>query len=158
MIPQLLQPLYGYRAIDAGLVLGPGAFVITLLAPPGAQLVQRHIIQPRLLLFGAVLVVGITFLHYSHFNLETDYNHYAWARALQGLGYAFSLCRLRLLPIRSSSRARTTRLLRLPTFSGTGAAALVSPSSPRCPSGEATFTSQSWEEICPPPRRLFNSR
>jgi DHA2 family multidrug resistance protein len=89
MIPQLLQSLYGYRAIDAGLVLGPGAFVITLLAPVGAQLVQRGIIQPRILLFGAVMTVGISFLHYSHFNLDTDYNHYAWARALQGLGYAF---------------------------------------------------------------------
>ncbi len=89
MIPQILQSLYGYRAIDAGLVLGPGAFVITLLAPVGAQLVQRGIVQPRILLFGAVLVVGISFLHYSHFTLETDYAHYAFARALQGLGYAF---------------------------------------------------------------------
>ena len=41
MIPQILQSLYGYRAIDAGLVLGPGALVITVLAPVGAQLVQR---------------------------------------------------------------------------------------------------------------------
>jgi DHA2 family multidrug resistance protein len=89
MIPQLLQSLYGYRAIDAGLVLGPGAFVITVLAPVGAQFVQRGLIKPRILLFGAVMVVGISFLHYSHFNLDTDYNHYAWARALQGLGYAF---------------------------------------------------------------------
>jgi DHA2 family multidrug resistance protein len=89
MIPQLLQTLYGYRAIDAGLVLGPGAFVITLLAPVGAQIVQRGIVQPRYLLFIALLVVGLSFLHYSHFNLSTDYNHYAWARALQGLGYAF---------------------------------------------------------------------
>jgi DHA2 family multidrug resistance protein len=89
MIPQMLQQLYGYRAIDAGLVLGPGAFVITLLAPVGAQLVQRKIIHPRLLLFGAIMVVGLSFLHYSHFNLQTDYAHYAWARALQGLGYAF---------------------------------------------------------------------
>jgi DHA2 family multidrug resistance protein len=89
MIPQILQSLYGYRAIDAGLVLGPGAFVITLLAPVGAQLVQRGIVHPRILLFGALIVVGLSFLHYSHFTLETDYNHYAWARALQGLGYAF---------------------------------------------------------------------
>jgi DHA2 family multidrug resistance protein len=89
MIPQILQSLYGYRAIDAGLVLGPGAFVITLLAPVGAQLVQRGIVQPRILLLGAVLVVGLSFLHYSHFTLDTDYGHYAWARALQGLGYAF---------------------------------------------------------------------
>jgi MFS transporter, DHA2 family, multidrug resistance protein len=89
MIPQILQSLYGYRAIDAGLVLGPGAFVITVLAPLGAQLVQRKIVQPRILLLGAVLVVGISFLHYGHFTLDTDYSHYAWARALQGLGYAF---------------------------------------------------------------------
>jgi DHA2 family multidrug resistance protein len=89
MIPQMLQSLYGYRAIDAGLVLGPGAFVITLLAPVGAQLVQRGIVHPRILLFGAVMVVGISFVHYSHFNLATDYRHYALARALQGLGYAF---------------------------------------------------------------------
>ena len=89
MIPQLLQSLYGYRAIDAGLVLGPGAFVITLLAPVGAQLVQRGIVHPKALLFGALITVGISFLHYSHFNLDTDYNHYALARALQGFGYAF---------------------------------------------------------------------
>ncbi|HVZ85174.1 MAG TPA: DHA2 family efflux MFS transporter permease subunit [Terracidiphilus sp.] len=89
MIPQILQTLYGYRAIDAGLVLGPGAFVITLLAPVGAQLVQRGIIQPRYLLTLAVIIVGISFFHYSHFNLDTDYDHYALARALQGLGYAF---------------------------------------------------------------------
>ena len=89
MIPQMLQSLFGYRAIDAGLVLGPGAFVITLLAPVGAQLVQRRIVHPRVLLFGALIVVGLSFLHYSRMNLQTDYWHFAWARALQGLGYAF---------------------------------------------------------------------
>ncbi len=89
MIPQILQSLYGYRAIDAGLVLGPGALVITFLAPVGAQLVQRGIVHPRILLFGAVVTVGISFLHYSHFNLDTDYTHYALARGLQGFGYAF---------------------------------------------------------------------
>ena len=89
LIPQMLQSLYGYRAIDAGLVLGPGAFVITLLAPVGAQLVQNGIVKPRNLLFCAVIVVGLSFLHYSRFTLDTDYNHYAWARALQGFGYAF---------------------------------------------------------------------
>ncbi len=89
MIPQLLQSLYGYRAIDAGLVLGPGALIITFLAPVGAQLVQRGIVNPRLLLFGTVLVVGMSFIHFSHFNLDTDYRHYAMARVFQGLGYAF---------------------------------------------------------------------
>lgn len=89
MIPQMLQQLYGYRAINAGLVLGPGAFVITLLAPVGAQLVQRRMVHPRVLLFGAMIVVGLSMLHYSRLTLQTDYDTYAWARAFQGLGYAF---------------------------------------------------------------------
>lgn len=89
MIPQILQSLYGYRAIDAGLVLGPGAFVITLLAPVGAQLVQRNIIHPRILIIISVLTVAASMFYYSSFNLQTNYNHFALARAFQGLGYAF---------------------------------------------------------------------
>ncbi len=89
MIPQVLQSLYGYRAIDAGLVLGPGAFVITLLAPVGAQLIQRDIIHPRVLVAISLVVVSASMLYYSGFTLQTDYSHYALARAFQGLGYAF---------------------------------------------------------------------
>jgi len=89
MIPQVLQSLYGYRAIDAGLVLGPGAFVITLLAPVGAQLVQRNIIHPRVLIVISVTTVAASMFYYSRFNLQTNYTHYALARAFQGLGYAF---------------------------------------------------------------------
>jgi DHA2 family multidrug resistance protein len=89
MIPQILQSLYGYRAIDAGLVLGPGAFVITLLAPVGAQLIQRGLVHPKTLLLFSLAVVFGSMMTYSSFTLQTDYNHYALARALQGLGYAF---------------------------------------------------------------------
>jgi DHA2 family multidrug resistance protein len=89
MIPQILQSLYGYRAIDAGLVLGPGAFVITLLAPVGAQLVQRGIVHPRVLLAISLVTVAMSMFYYSSFNLQTDYSHYAMARVFQGLGYAF---------------------------------------------------------------------
>jgi DHA2 family multidrug resistance protein len=89
LIPQILQSLYGYRAIDAGLVLGPGALVITFLAPAGAQLMQRNVLKPKTLLFCASLVAGFSFLHYSTFTLQTDYQHYALARAYQGFGYAF---------------------------------------------------------------------
>lgn len=89
MIPQILQSLYGYRAIDAGLVLGPGAFVITLLAPVGAQLVQRGIVHPRTLLIFSMLTVSAAMIYYSTLTLQTDYWHYALARVFQGLGYAF---------------------------------------------------------------------
>ena len=89
MIPQVLQSLYGYRAIDAGRVLGPGAFVITLLAPVGAQLIQRGLVHPKTLLLFSLCTVFASMMFYSSFNLQTDYDHYALARALQGFGYAF---------------------------------------------------------------------
>jgi DHA2 family multidrug resistance protein len=89
MIPQVLQSLYGYRAIDAGLVLGPGAFVITMLAPVGAQLVQRKLVKPKHMLIFSLTLIALSMFHYSNMTLQTDYSHYAWDRAYQGLGYAF---------------------------------------------------------------------
>ena len=118
LIPQILQKLYGYRAMEAGLVLGPGAFVITLLAPVSAQLVQRRIVQPRILLPCAVFVVGLSFLYYSNFTLQTDYSHYAWARAFQGLGYAFFFVPLtmiaysQLAPNQNNSASSITNFFR----------------------------------------------
>jgi DHA2 family multidrug resistance protein len=116
MIPQILQSLFGYRAVDAGLVLGPGAFVITLLAPVGAQLVQRGIVHPRILLFGAVMVVGMSFIHYSHMNLYTDYGHWALARALQGLGYAFFFVPLSVLAYSQLSPEQNNKASSLTNF------------------------------------------
>jgi MFS transporter, DHA2 family, multidrug resistance protein len=116
MIPQLLQSLYGYRAIDAGLVLGPGALVITFLAPIGAQLVQRGLVKPRILLFGAVMVVGMAFLHFSHFNLDTDYRHYALARGLQGLGYGFFFVPLSVIAYSQLSPAQNNKASSLTNF------------------------------------------
>ena len=89
LIPQILQSLYGYRATDAGLVLGPGALVITLFAPVAAQLIQRRIVSARALLMVSIIIVSASMWYYSTFNLVTDYRHYALARALQGLGYGF---------------------------------------------------------------------
>jgi DHA2 family multidrug resistance protein len=89
LIPQILQSLYGYRATDAGLVLGPGALVITLFAPIAAQLIQRQIVPARVLLMISITTVGAAMWYYSTFTLATDYNHYALARAFQGLGYGF---------------------------------------------------------------------
>jgi DHA2 family multidrug resistance protein len=89
LIPQILQSLYGYRATDAGLVLGPGALVITLFAPIAAQLIQRQIVPARVLLAMSIMTVGASMWYYSTFTLATDYSHYALARALQGLGYGF---------------------------------------------------------------------
>jgi DHA2 family multidrug resistance protein len=89
MIPEILQNLYGYTATDAGLVLGPGAAVITFLAPVVAQLVQRGKVSPRALIACSFAVVGASMWYYGSFTPATDYFHFAFARAIQGLGYAF---------------------------------------------------------------------
>jgi MFS transporter, DHA2 family, multidrug resistance protein len=70
-------------------VLGPGALVVTMFAPITAQLIQRQIVAPRVLLAISIMTVGASMWYYSTFTLATDYTHYALARALQGLGYGF---------------------------------------------------------------------
>jgi MFS transporter, DHA2 family, multidrug resistance protein len=89
MIPEILQSLYGYTATDAGLVLGPGAAVITVLAPFVAILTQKGKVSPRWLIAFSFFVVSLSMFYYSGFTLQTNYTHYALARALQGFGYAF---------------------------------------------------------------------
>jgi DHA2 family multidrug resistance protein len=67
----MLQSLYGYTTTDAGLVLGPGAMVIAILAPVIVRLVSR-IPVARLLAVGFT-VVGVAMWYFASFNLATDY-------------------------------------------------------------------------------------
>jgi DHA2 family multidrug resistance protein len=87
LIPQMLQSLYGYTATDAGLVLGPGAFVIVLMAPIVVRLVKR--IPVAVLIGFGYTVFGLAMWWFASFNLAADYRHEAMARGLQGFGIAF---------------------------------------------------------------------
>ena len=87
LIPQMLQTLYGYTATDAGLVLGPGAFVIVLMAPVVVQLVKR--IPAAWLIGFGFSILGGAMWHFASFNLAADYRHEAFARVVQGFGIAF---------------------------------------------------------------------
>src|SRR5271167_3749405 len=86
LIPQMLQRLYGYTATDAGLVLGPGAFVIVMLAPVVVRILPKLGVK-RLLAFG-YFVFACAMWYYASFTLATDYRHEALARVMQGLGIA----------------------------------------------------------------------
>jgi DHA2 family multidrug resistance protein len=97
LIPQILQSLYGYRAIDAGLVLAPGGIVITVLAPISAQLLQRRIVSPKFLVLVSFCIVTIAMFMYSDKTLDVDSSHYAWNRALQGVGYGLFLVPVNLI-------------------------------------------------------------
>ena len=86
LIPQMMQRLYGYSATDAGLVLGPGAFVIVILAPVVVRILPKLGVK-RLIGFG-FFVFGLAMWLFASYTLTTDYRHEALARALQGLGIA----------------------------------------------------------------------
>jgi len=79
LIPQVLQRLYGYTATDAGLVLGPGAFVIVMLAPLVVRLLPKLGVK-RLVGFG-FFVFALAMWYFASFTLATDYRHEALARA-----------------------------------------------------------------------------
>src|SRR6266851_5492699 len=86
LIPQMLQTLYGYTATDAGLVLGPGAFVIVALAPLIVRILPKVGIKP--MIFMGYIIFAIAMWQYASIDLGTDYKHVALIRALQGLGIA----------------------------------------------------------------------
>jgi len=83
----MMQTLFGYTATDAGLVLGPGAAVVTMLAPVVVRIVPRVGVK-RTLAF-SFTVAALSFFYYSGMTTQTDYFHFALARAFQGFGYAF---------------------------------------------------------------------
>jgi DHA2 family multidrug resistance protein len=87
LIPEMLQTLFGYTATDAGLALGPGAAVVTILAPFVVRILPRVGVK-RMLGF-SFTIAALSFFYYSGMTTETDYFHFALARAFQGFGYAF---------------------------------------------------------------------
>src|SRR6202000_2453009 len=86
LTPQVLQRLYGYTATDAGLVLGPGAFVIVMLAPVVVRILPK--LGVKNLVGSRYLVVALPMSYFASFTPATDYRHEALARPLQGLGIA----------------------------------------------------------------------
>jgi DHA2 family multidrug resistance protein len=86
LIPQMLQSLYGYTATDAGLVLGPGAMVIVVLAPVMVKLLSKVGVKP--MIAAGYFIFAVSMWYYASFDLGTDYKHEALARVIQGLGIA----------------------------------------------------------------------
>jgi MFS transporter, DHA2 family, multidrug resistance protein len=72
LIPQMLQTLYGYTATDAGLVLGPGAFVIVALAPFVVRILPKTGIKP--LIFTGYLIFAVAMWRYASIDLGTTTN------------------------------------------------------------------------------------
>jgi DHA2 family multidrug resistance protein len=87
LIPQILQSLFGYTATDAGLVLGPGAAVIVVMAPFVVRMIPKTGAK-ALIMLGAIFM-GLALWRFSSLDLGSDYRSFAIARAIQGIGLGF---------------------------------------------------------------------
>src|SRR5207302_896523 len=86
LIPQMLQSLYGYTATDAGLVLGPGAMVIVVMAPLIVRLVKR-IPMSWMIGFGFT-ILGCALWYFASFDRTFSENVQSIANRFVDHGYS----------------------------------------------------------------------
>jgi len=120
LIPQVLQSIYGYWAIDAGLVLYPGALVITYLAPISAQLLQRNIVSAKTVVRLSLATGATAMFLFSTVTLDTDGSHFRWIRSMQGFGYGLFLVPVNLIAFVTTAAERRAELHQLNLGSNIG--------------------------------------
>jgi MFS transporter, DHA2 family, multidrug resistance protein len=89
LLPLMLQTLFNYTALDAGLVLSPGAVLIMLAMPIVGFLLTR--VEPRWLIIFALVVCSIGLYLMSGFTTQTDIKTFIIYRCVQAgaLGFLF---------------------------------------------------------------------
>ena len=130
--------------------------MITLLAPVSAQLLQRHLVSPKVLVLVSFCVVTIDMLLYSDNTLDVDSTRFAWNRCLRGFSYGLFLVPVNLIaysPLRPDENNKASSLTNL--FRNWGGS-LESPSSQRRLSAVRIFINPYWVHRSTRPLRLFS--
>ncbi|HZF12217.1 MAG TPA: DHA2 family efflux MFS transporter permease subunit [Thermoanaerobaculia bacterium] len=116
LVPQFLQNVLGYTAMESGKVLSPSGFVVMALLPVTGVLSNR--ISARKLISFGFLLAGCALWLTSHINLEVDYWTITFYRLFQGAGIAFlftpisTACFSRLPPEKSNAASSLFNLSR----------------------------------------------
>ncbi|UJA45876.1 DHA2 family efflux MFS transporter permease subunit [Staphylococcus epidermidis] len=87
LLPLYLQNLRGFSALDSGLLLLPGAFVMGALGPVAGKLLDTIGIKP-LAIFGIGIMTYATW-ELSKLNMDTTYLHIMWIYIVRSFGMAF---------------------------------------------------------------------
>ena len=88
LIPQFLQTLLGYSAVQAGEALAGGGFAMLLMMPIAGMLVSR--VDPRAMMSAGFASTALALVYMSrHLTLGIDFPTAALLRTLQTLGLAF---------------------------------------------------------------------
>jgi DHA2 family multidrug resistance protein len=86
LLPQLTQELYGYDAMQAGLVLTPGALLVMALTPVAGFMVNR--VEARIMIALGLALEAAALWHMGGFTTDISFQHVMWARVFQGAGFA----------------------------------------------------------------------
>ncbi len=84
MYPLFLQGILGYTATWSGLAVSPGGLVLVAMMPIIGWSVSR--IDPRKMAMVGLILLSISLLGMSHFNVTTDYRSIVLIRMLQSFG------------------------------------------------------------------------
>ena len=87
IIPQMLQQVMGYSALDAGLALTAGGFATLVAVPFAGRLVGK--VDVRFLIGGALLVQAGALWHFSHFSPDISFWDAATGRMYQAVALPF---------------------------------------------------------------------
>ena len=114
LLPIMLQTLWGYPSLQAGIAMAPrgvGAFVMMQIT---GRLVG--IVDPRKLIAAGLLVGGATLLYLSRLNVYAGYWDVFWPQCIQGFGMALlfvPLTTVSMDPIPREKMGNATRLFNL---------------------------------------------
>lgn len=88
LLPQMAQTVLGYTSQTSGLSLALGG-VVTLTFMPIAAFVTGRYIQPRYLMAGGLIQMGVALISDSHFSPYMSFDQLTWARVLQVFAMPF---------------------------------------------------------------------
>ncbi|MEQ1886808.1 MAG: DHA2 family efflux MFS transporter permease subunit [Bryobacteraceae bacterium] len=87
LIPQFLQTLMGYTAMQAGMVLSPGGIIMIISMPLVGKMVTR--VDPRKMIFFGFLSTSLALFYMLNLNLEVDFRVPVMMRIYQCVGLGF---------------------------------------------------------------------
>jgi DHA2 family multidrug resistance protein len=105
LIPAYTQSLMGYRAVDAGMVLTPGGFLMIALLPLVGRALNK--VDLRLLVAVGLVVGGLSLLWMTNFYLGISFGWLVLARMLQAASLAFLFIPINTLAFRDVSAGKT---------------------------------------------------
>jgi MFS transporter, DHA2 family, multidrug resistance protein len=105
LIPAYTQSLMGYRAVDAGMVLTPGGFLMIALLPLVGRALNK--VDLRLLIAVGLVVGGLSLLWMTNFYLGISFGWLVLARMMQAAALAFLFIPINTLAFRDVPRNKT---------------------------------------------------